>query len=70
MNVEEFVVYLYTFTLFLPAPQPPRSRTGLSRKEMHSFLDGAAKTCFGDGNLSPGNMEGKCVSTSHVCCVN
>lgn len=64
--VEEFVFYLYTLSLFLPPPQPPLNRTGLSRKEIRSFFDGADVTRFGDGAFSPGDMEGKCVNISNV----
>lgn len=39
---------------FLPLPHPPLSRTGLSRKDVRSILDGADVT-----SLGPGNMEGK-----------
>ena len=53
---------MYTLPLFLPPPQPPLSWTGLSRKEMRSFIDGADVAPLGAGTSSPGDTEGKCVN--------
>lgn len=57
-----FVFYLHTLSLFLPPPQPPLNWTGLSQKEMRSFLMAADGPPLGDGAFSPGDEEGKRVS--------
>lgn len=65
--VEEFVFYLCTLSLFLPPPQPPLNWTGLSRKEMRSFFDGADVTRLGDGSSFPEDkVEKEHVNISHV----
>lgn len=60
---------LHYLLFFLPPPHPPLSWTGLSRKDIRSFFDGATETSSGDGNVCPGNTEGNRVNDtcwSHV----
>lgn len=57
---------LHHLVFFLPPPHPPLSWTGLSRKDVRSFLDGANVTSFIDGNVCPGNTEGNRVDASQV----
>ncbi len=64
MVVEELVFYLNTLSFFLPPPQPPLSWTGLSRKEMRSFLDGADVTRLGGETSSPVDKDVKWIKMS------
>lgn len=59
-------VLLVHFSLFLPPPQPPLSWTGLSRKEMRSFFDGADETRLGAATSFPVNQEKKHVDNLHL----